>query len=370
MEAQLSPPELHSREDPAGKGAAAAVCAPAGAAAEPPAVAPAAVAEHGEQLASDDAVTLLIGPQSTQFVVSRGDLLHHRATMLGAMFSDANRPLWEGKGPHRFPDRDPAVFASVAAFYATGGELTPPSHHPHVYHEYDFWRVEPVASPLLSERSDARGLAPVDQLDALVQLVVDELHDDVVWTALTGSSQQFYIPRPVFTSMQDFLEAVRMAKSPSLFDDHSPSACVDCLAGRVTHFWPSDVCSSFAREALEVKVVELQRAEAGSHLAEIVARAANNMHDSITAKALLSGNKLFLHRLRVALAQHNVEVAIEPFEIDSLVNHELVRLAEPLKVKGYVAWFSEPLLLRHLTPDYKNKCYLFLRVTLNPDPHV
>lgn len=289
-----------------------------------------------------DGVTLLVGPSEDAFVLSRGDLLRHPDSMLGAMFSDASRPLWEGKGPHRFPDRDPGVFAAVAAFYESGGRLEPPSHHPDVYRELDFWRVEPAVGPLLAERSAARGVVLADHLDALVQLVMEELRDDLLAAAVTGTPCTVFAVRPALRALRDVTAVVEAAKAPSLFDRHSPSACDDCAAGRVAHFWPDDPPQTHLREMLEVCLGKLRTAQQPrGELAAQAAQAADFVFDAVVAKLLLSGNAAFQHRLRVALALVGVEAAFERVETDDYIPEEHLRLGGRVR-DGCIAVWTAP----------------------------
>jgi hypothetical protein len=96
----------------------------------PPVGAPALLAAPGP-----DDVTLLIGGDT--FIFPRRILTSKPQTMLGTMFSESNRALWEGKGPYRFDDRDSDVFQCVAEFYRSG-ELAPPDVKVATMLELDF----------------------------------------------------------------------------------------------------------------------------------------------------------------------------------------------------------------------------------------
>jgi hypothetical protein len=312
-----------------------------------------------------DAVRLLIGPYEVEFALSRVHLLRYPDSMLGRMFAESNRPLWEGKGPYRFPEADADVFAAVAAFYATG-ELAPPSHHSHVYRELDFWRVEPQVKPLLAEPS-VRGVSLADHLDALVTFVMDELHDDLLEVAVTGGSCTVFVVRPILTALREVTAVVRAAKSRTLFDGHSPDTCDDCyVAGRVTHFWPVVSAQVHLREMLEVDIGKLRAAQPDGAVAAQTALAADHLYDSIVAKLLLAGNALFLHRLRVALALMDVEAAFDYVETGGFVPEEHLRLGGLVHNGLAAVWLAtpKPAQLAGLDPPPANQLRMYTQITL------
>lgn len=288
---------------------------------------------------SAGAVTLLIGPKETKFIVHRHNLLHFPHSLLGTMFSDANRSLWEGKGPHRFLDRDPFVFSSVAAFYETGGELTPPSHHPRVYREYDFWRVEPPMSELIP-LSASRGAPLDDYFNSLCASAMNDLADDFVMLGLTGTQRCFCVAVPSSDGMHNLDELARLAKSPSLFESHNHDGCDECAAGRVTHFWRVKN-ESFVRKMLELRVFRLQQTRIGASLPNLVVEAVDGLHDSMTRMLLLSGNKLFQHRLRVACAMKDIEIGFNATISETILERYFVRMVEMMQDGGIVVWQSD-----------------------------
>lgn len=278
-----------------------------------------------------------------EFGLTRASLLRHPDTMLGTMFAEANRPLWAGKAPHSFPDRDADVFECVAAFYETGA-LLPPSHHPHVYRELDFWRVEPPLSPLLAGRT-FRGLSPPAYVTELVRQVMRELDADLLSLGLRGpggKGTDVLVSHPPPATLRSLLAAHEAATSPSLFARHDPGACEHCVAGRVTHFWegvPTDSDVSLC-EILDYRVTRLRAAAPTGDLRAQAAAAADGMLDSVLASMLLADNALFRHRLRTALAAVGVEAAFLPFSSKAQVDGDFLRLAERLRDGKRLNWYS------------------------------
>ena len=139
----------------------------------------------------DDDVTLVVGGLTV--IIPRSGLLRHPDTMLGRMFQDSNRPMWEGKGPYQFSERDGEVFKSVAAFYATG-KLTPPSFSASVYMEYDFWLVAPLPprglKPPMPFRSDT-----LEQMLAMTSKLFHSMANQLSALAFTGGSTTLFVPR-------------------------------------------------------------------------------------------------------------------------------------------------------------------------------
>jgi hypothetical protein len=321
--------------------ATAAVDAQAGAAAPPPAALP----PPGG--GSDDLVVLDVG--GVRFELSRAALLRHPDTMLGRMFAEPNRPLWEGKGPHRFPDRDPAVFECVAAFYETG-ELAPPSHLAHVYRELDFWRVEPPLSPLLAGRA-FRGLPLPAYVSELVRLTMRELDADLTALGMRGGSGggggggrsvDVLVSYPPPATLRFVLAVYDEATSPALFARHDAAACEQCAAGGVTHFWegaPTDSDVSL-REVLDYRVTRLRAAAPDGDLPSQVAAAASGMLDTVLAAMLLADNALFRYRLRTALAGVGVEAALLPHTSKAQVDIDFLRLTERLRDGKRLIWYG------------------------------
>jgi len=94
-----------------------------------------------------DIVELRVG--GLDFALPRGALTAFPTTMLGTMFSDSNRALWEGKAPYIFDDHSAAVFEEfVTPFYLSNGRLLaiPNNSSSTYYLELDFWQIAPGLS--------------------------------------------------------------------------------------------------------------------------------------------------------------------------------------------------------------------------------
>ena len=114
-------------------------------------------------------------------------LLRYPDTMLGRMFQESNRPMWEGKGPYHFPERDGEVFHSVAQFYATG-KLVPPSTSARTFLEYDFWLVAPALPPGMKPALPIR--ADMDeQMRVMATRFIDSMSTQLTTLAMLGAQR-------------------------------------------------------------------------------------------------------------------------------------------------------------------------------------
>lgn len=95
----------------------------------------------------DDVVSLVVGQHRDRFTVSRRLLTaapHAQCTMLGTMFAESNRVMWEGKAQHNFPDNNADVFRQVVLPFYEHGVLRPNTDDPITFLELDFWQVRPI----------------------------------------------------------------------------------------------------------------------------------------------------------------------------------------------------------------------------------
>ena len=305
-----------------------------------------------------DTVALLIGKK--KFQLSRQKLIAYPDTMLGRMFQDSNRPMWEGKGPYRFPERNSTVFESVAQFYATG-VLTPPDSTAKTYREYDFWLIVPL---LPSGHLLDRILGCESAVPQLVDLLMERLRshlDAFHVSAYTSRPTVVFVPLQPQNKMLNYSEARRGL--PRLLTWAAQNAhrdgvdqCSACGRGDVTHYWgaaaaaledPSLALGPTYTDAIQVHYKRAQLAQpaqsGGSH-DKWLTSAMDTVVDICRMSQLLAGHPQFRHYLRMALARQHIAADIQTIRFkasNGLISSDYV--AGELKSKT-VHFYDDDLL--------------------------
>lgn len=350
-------------------------------------------------LQPSDNVTVIVG--GSTFVFDRSTLTRRPSTMLGTMFSDANRAMWEGKSPYHFPERDGRVFQRVAAFYQTG-KLDVKADELHVFRECDFWLVQPMLNPLLEP---FLGEDPSSYVPRLAQGVLQVLEQYLGRLPLVGissdasSSPEILLCAP--GTPPRLAESARSLNSmhallPSDWPAvHGHDACAECAEGDVLHvlLWaelrgrrppPARVTlltllvndtlySSILAHMAPIlrglqSVLRASEAVKDKSPAGLLRQTLTVTLDGVFSAALLTSSSAFLFIIRTELAKRGVSLdvtddgdSIDGDNFKGVGRPNVVPIGFPSDFQGGVQTFRAE---RHTMPvTFKDTCHI-LRLTL------
>ena len=308
----------------------------------------------------EDEVHLIVGGRD--FRVPRDLLLRKPNTMLGRMFQDSNRSVWEGKGPYRFPDRSADAFEHVLDFYR-GQALWQPEHNPQFYGDCDFWLVQPELPALIAEGTFL-GLPAEEYIGKLAADLVQTLKGSIELIAQSPTGVVPLLvptfPLPVIRGLKRW-EAWYEGRRAD-FDRHSPNGCADCaavinggpivynnLCKGLTHIATSDaanfnVSSDDVSQVIQHLILPLYTAEIRltqdnpvATVAPVMARAWKNVNAFVNSANFLASNTLFRHKVAVGLAHQGVSAAIA---------------AQPVYVSDKLGWVWSSNVFRGLPGSF------------------